>query len=485
MANQKRRPQQHKKRLGLWFESAQEGDVTTLVKLLEKRHIPHVDVKDENHCTALHLAAQHGSENCVVTLLDLGADPNSLSIHGTPARMALENGNLRCLALLLRGGADLKAKNHDQQTLLDCINQKLSAREVEKLLKQAERQKKKKKPSKTQRTKTADNLKGDSSQSKYMDADESAQVCKIRAPVVQVLSREIQPLDGNVYSNHPFSYYIEGGLRGGSVTLKRYRWQLKEDIDFEHFHQEVSFLSDLRHPNILLLMAVSSSPDPSQRGLVLEHIERGFLYTLLHKEKTVLDENTVLGVSRDVACAMQFVHQRGYIHCYLASNSVTLTENYTAKICNFEYAQRIEDGKSVGHAISHLEILYDYMAPDQLIGKPADQSCDVFSFGVLVWECITRKLPLKHIKSLAKFAKKTVDPRLHKIPANCSQNFKALITDCLKTALERPNFQQIYGWLSAVITSQYASLRPTTFFVDKQEHLFATKNVKSPPPANK
>ena len=83
------------------------------------------------------------------------------------------------------------------------------------------------------------------------------------------------------------------------------------------------------------------------------------------------------------------------------------------------------------------------MAPDQLIGKPADQSCDVFSFGVLVWECITRKLPLKHIKSLAKFAKKTVDPRLHKIPANCSQNFKALITDCLKTALERPNFQQV------------------------------------------
>ena len=76
MANQKRRPQQHKKRLGLWFESAQEGDVTTLVKLLDKRHIPHVDVKDENHCTALHLAAQHGSENCVATLLDLGADPN-------------------------------------------------------------------------------------------------------------------------------------------------------------------------------------------------------------------------------------------------------------------------------------------------------------------------------------------------------------------------------------------------------------------------
>ena len=92
-------------------------------------------------------------------------------------------------------------------------------------------------------------------------------------------------------------------------------------------------VSNLRHPNILLLMAISSSPDPSQRGLVLEHIERAFLNVLLHEEKTVLDEKTILGISRDVACALQFVHQRGYIHCHLSSDSVTLTENYTAKVC--------------------------------------------------------------------------------------------------------------------------------------------------------
>lgn len=93
-------------------------------------------------------------------------------------------------------------------------------------------------------------------------------------------------------------------------------------------------VSDLRHPNILLLMAISSSPNPSQRGLVLEHIERTFLNILLHEEKTVFDEKTILGISRDVACAMQFVHQRGYIHCHLSSDSVTLTENYTAKVCS-------------------------------------------------------------------------------------------------------------------------------------------------------
>ena len=92
------------------------------------------------------------------------------------------------------------------------------------------------------------------------------------------------------------------------------------------------FFSVLRHPNILLLMAVYDSTDPLKRGLVLEPVERCFLRTLLLEDKSVFDEDTVLRFSRDVACAMQFVQQRGYIHCYLGSPSVVLTENFTAKV---------------------------------------------------------------------------------------------------------------------------------------------------------
>jgi len=83
------------------------------------------------------------------------------------------------------------------------------------------------------------------------------------------------------------------------------------------------------------------------------------------------------------------------------------------------------------------------MAPEQLIGKPADKPGDVFSFGIFVWECITRKRPLKYVKSLEQLTKKTVDPRLQKIPANLSQSFRILIGDCLKAAPKRPNFQQV------------------------------------------
>ena len=98
------------------------------------------------------------------------------------------------------------------------------------------------------------------------------------------------------------------------------------------------FFSDLRHPNILLLMAVYDSTDPLKRGLVLEPVERGFLRTLLLEDKTVFDEDTVLRFSRDVACAVQFVQQGGYHHRNLGSPSVVLTENFTAKVRFLDYS---------------------------------------------------------------------------------------------------------------------------------------------------
>ena len=63
-------------------------------------------------------------------------------------------------------------------------------------------------------------------------------------------------------------------------------------------------------------MAVYDSVDPLRRELVLEPVECDFLRKLFLEDKSVFDEDTVLRFSQDVACAMQFVHQRGYIHCF-------------------------------------------------------------------------------------------------------------------------------------------------------------------------
>ena len=79
-------------------------------------------------------------------------------------------------------------------------------------------------------------------------------------------------------------------------------------------------------------MAAYDITDPLKWGLVLEPLERGFLRKLFLEDKSVFDEDTVLRFSRDVTCAMQFVHHRGYHHCNLGSPNVVLTENFRAKV---------------------------------------------------------------------------------------------------------------------------------------------------------
>lgn len=64
----------------------------------------------------------------------------------------------------------------------------------------------------------------------------------LRAPVTQVLGLEIEPYEQHVYSYEPFSFYIKGKLRGEYVTLKKYRWEVKETIQHEQFHHEVNVL---------------------------------------------------------------------------------------------------------------------------------------------------------------------------------------------------------------------------------------------------
>ena len=92
------------------------------------------------------------------------------------------------------------------------------------------------------------------------------------------------------------------------------------------------FFSILRRANILLLMAVYDSVDPLRRELVLEPVECDFLRKLFLEDKSVFDEDTVLRFSQDVACAMQFVHQRGYIHCYLGSPSVVFNKGSFSRL---------------------------------------------------------------------------------------------------------------------------------------------------------
>lgn len=88
----------------------------------------------------------------------------------------------------------------------------------------------------------------------------------------------------------------------------------------------------LFHPNIALLLAICVAPRAIEQNLLFEPVEYHFLHRILLEEKIKLQEDAILKIAHDVANAMQYVHNMGFLHCYLGCQSVIVTRDYTAKV---------------------------------------------------------------------------------------------------------------------------------------------------------
>ena len=83
------------------------------------------------------------------------------------------------------------------------------------------------------------------------------------------------------------------------------------------------------------------------------------------------------------------------------------------------------------------------MAPEHISGFPMDKSGDVFSFGVLVWECVTlkRSRQLFSLEQLSVIGKSVHSRMLDNIEGK--RHVKLLISNCTLVANKRPNFHQV------------------------------------------
>jgi len=100
---------------------------------------------------------------------------------------------------------------------------------------------------------------------------------------------------------------------------------------------EVRMLSILWHPNIVLLMGVSSKPP--NMAIVFEKVSKGCLFDILHLNKSDLDVKIRLWIARDVARTFEFLHDSDIVHRDLKSYNILLDESFNVKVCDFGLAR--------------------------------------------------------------------------------------------------------------------------------------------------
>ncbi|XP_002972276.2 serine/threonine-protein kinase CTR1 [Selaginella moellendorffii] len=236
-----------------------------------------------------------------------------------------------------------------------------------------------------------------------------------------------------------FGRVYHADWQGSDVAVKVFLDQDIRSEALEEFKREVAMIRRLRHPNIVLFMgAVTQPPNLS---LVTEFCPRGSLFRIL--QKTKLDERRRLRMALDVSKGMNYLHRccPPIVHRDLKSPNLLVKENWTIKVCDFGLSRPknntfLTSKTGVGTP--------EWTAPEVLRNEPSDEKCDVYSFGVILWELATLQQPWAGMNSMQVIgAVGYLNQRLP-IPDHIEPGIIALMQACWSSDPKaRPSFGEI------------------------------------------
>ncbi|PIN07658.1 Serine/threonine protein kinase [Handroanthus impetiginosus] len=218
------------------------------------------------------------------------------------------------------------------------------------------------------------------------------------------------------------SHVYCGNLRDGrTVAIKRMKTQAGPDA--EHvFLTEIELISRLHHCHVVPLLGYCSENQGkhAERLLVFEYVSNGNLRECLDGDSgQCLDWNTRVVIALDAARGLEYLHEAAaprILHREVKSTNILLDEKWRAKITDLGMAKHLHnDGiLSCSSSPARMQGTFGYFAPEYAIVGRASLKSDVFSFGVVLLELITGRMPIH--KSANKGEESLViwaTPRLH------------------------------------------------------------------------
>lgn len=188
-----------------------------------------------------------------------------------------------------------------------------------------------------------------------------------------------------------YSKVYEGVYSGTHVSVKVIFCHLSS-VALSQFIKESSIMKQLRHPNIVLF--IGSTANPQKLYIVTELMPRGSvhqIYSNLQREQ-VIKEHLKLSVKigLDGAKGMEYLHSLDppLLHRDLKSTNVYVNIYWQAKIADFGLSCFYDNKRILSQCGSPL-----WVSPEILKGLRYNEKCDVYSFGIILWEIMAWSEP--------------------------------------------------------------------------------------------
>uniref|UniRef100_A0A674DA69 Mitogen-activated protein kinase kinase kinase 20-like n=1 Tax=Salmo trutta TaxID=8032 RepID=A0A674DA69_SALTR len=257
-----------------------------------------------------------------------------------------------------------------------------------------------------------------------------------------------------------------GGGSFGSVYRARWISQDKEVAvkKLLKIENEAEILSVLSHRNIIQFYgAILEAPN---YGIVTDYASGGSLYDYLSSaESEEMDQEQVMTWAMEIAKGTVMIHCLSSFKPDVFSIAVVVTADKVLKICDF--------GASRFHShTTHMSLVgtFPWMAPEVIQSLPVSETCDTYSYGVVLWEMLTREIPFKGLEGLQVAWLVVEKSERLTIPSSCPDSFAELMRKCwLTDHKERPVFKLILATLESMSNDSKLPEQCNSFLHNKAE----------------
>ncbi|XP_031126967.1 receptor-like protein kinase HSL1 [Ipomoea triloba] len=262
---------------------------------------------------------------------------------------------------------------------------------------------------------------------------------------------------------------------GEVVAVKKIEKNLKladESSDIEKggsqddgFEAEIETLGKIRHKNIVKLFCSCITRDC--KLLVYEYMPNGSLGDLLHSSKSgLLDWPMRYKIAMDAAEGLSYLHHDcapPIVHRDVKSNNILLDGDFGARVADFGIAKVVDANEKGTKSMSRVVGSCGYIAPEYAYTLRVNEKSDIYSFGVVILELATGRLPVDPEfgeKDLVKWVCTTLDQKGvdHVIDPKLDTCFKEEICKALNIALlctsplpiNRPSMRRVVKMLQEI-----------------------------------